>query len=101
MLSARPRASCGHAPRRFCQALHSESLLSLAYLLSAAGQTVTRPQAAWSAEAENRLLVPTLSVDATGRGRDGNTAAGVHAPAAAYDLMACHRGGRKGWFQRQ
>ena len=63
MLSARPRASCGHASRRFCQALHSESLLSIAYLLSAAGQTVTRPQAAWSAEAENRPWSPTLSMD--------------------------------------
>lgn len=63
MLSARPRASCGRASRRFCQALHSESLLSIAYLLSAAGQTVTCPQAAWSAEAENRPWSPTLSMD--------------------------------------
>lgn len=101
MLSARLRASCGRAPRWFCQALHSESLLSLAYLLSAAGQTVTYPQAAWSAEAENRPWSPTLNVDATGRGRGWQHCHGVHAPAAAYDLMACHRGGRKGWFQRQ
>ena len=63
MLSARPRASCGRAHRRFCQSLHSESLLSLAYFLSAAGQTVTRPQAAWSAEAANRPWSPTLNVD--------------------------------------
>lgn len=63
MLSARPRASCGCAHRRFCQSFHSESLLSLAYFLSAAGQTVTRPQAAWSAEAVNRPWSPTLSVD--------------------------------------